>query len=484
MPEPMREAPTGPERSEIEQVIELAVQEARAYLRGLDERPARSPAVRDAVRAFERPLPEAGAGAAEALRELIGKGLDASVSTAGPRSYHFVIGGVTPAALGADWIATVLDQVAYAWVSSPLAVQLEVLCLSWLKDLFGLPARWAGIMTTGATMANFVALAAARQWWGERLGHDVAEEGVAGLPRTPVFSSGYVHASTVKTLAMLGLGRSSIRILSRDAIGRLDVDALERALRELRGAPAIIVGNAGEVNAGDFDPIETLADLAEEHGAWLHVDGAFGLFAGVTPRTRDFVKGVERARSVTVDGHKWLNVPYDCGFSFVQDRALLGKAFAYTAAYLPGPDDPRPNMGAIGPESSRRARSLAVWATLRAYGRSGCRAMVERHLALAQRLARLVDDAPDLERLAEVPLNIVCFRYNPGGVTEGELNALNERLGDAILDDGRYYVGTTAYGKRIALRPAIVNWRITEREIDGFVDVVRELGARVAGRTP
>ena len=469
-----------PSREEITEVLDLVMRQATTYLDEIDTRPVRSANVEDALKPLKGTLPEVGEGAAEALRMLIQKGIDASVTTAGPRCFHFVIGGTTPAALGADWLASVLDQIAYAWVSSPLAVELEIVSLSWLKDLFGLPSEWGGVMTTGATMANFVGLAAARQWYCERLGIDVAEEGLAGLPRVPVFSSDYIHASARKALSMLGIGRSAVRIMSQDAVGRLDVTALDRALRELDGAPAVLVGNAGEVNAGDFDPIETLAELAERYNVWLHVDGAFGLFARVTPQTAKLAAGVERAHSVVVDGHKWLNVPFDCGFGFVSDPALLGRTFAYTAAYLPRLDDPHPILGAMGPESSRRARSLAVWATLRAYGREGYRTMVEGHLALARRMAKLVDDASELERLAEVPLNIVCFRYNPGGLSEADLNRLNKRLGEAILEDGRVYAGTTQYKDMVALRPAIVNWRTREEDIDLFIQVVRELGAKIA----
>jgi glutamate/tyrosine decarboxylase-like PLP-dependent enzyme len=468
-----------PSRDEIAGVLEVVAREAAAYFDGLDERPVRTGDLDRFVRRIGVPLPETGQGAAAALLELIEHGREAAINSAGPRFFHFVMGGTTPAALGADWLATALDQVAYAWVTSPLAVQLELECLSWLRQLFGLTVEGAGVMTTGATMANFVGLAAARQWWGEQHGVDISEKGFEKLPSVPVLSSGYVHASTVKALAMLGIGRANIRKLSSDEVGRLDVAAIGEALRELRGAPAIIVGNAGEVNAGDFDPIEQLADLSEEHGAWLHVDGAFGLFAKLSPRTENLVAGTERAHSVTVDGHKWLNVPYDCGFAFVNDATLVTRTFAYSADYLPDPEDPRPNMGVLGPESSRRARALAVWATLRAYGHQGYRDMVEGHLSLAQRLARRVDEAPDLERLADVPLNIVCFRYNPGGMPERKLNMLNRRLGEAIVEDGRVYVGTTQYGERTALRPAIVNWRTRERDIDLFVDVVRELGARV-----
>jgi glutamate/tyrosine decarboxylase-like PLP-dependent enzyme len=238
-----------------------------------------------------------------------------------------------------------------------------------------------------------------------------------------------------------------------------------------------VIGNAGEVNAGDFDPIGALADLAEEHSAWLHVDGAFGLFARVTPRAAALAEGVERAQSVIADGHKWLNVPYDCGFAFVRDPGLLGQVFSLSAAYLPDPADPRPNFGNLGPEASRRARSLTVWATLRAYGRAGYRALVERHLDLAQRLARRVDEAPDLELLADVSLNIVCFRFRPSGVPDADLDDLNARLGEDVLADGRVYVGTTRYEGRIAFRPAIVNWRTRAEDVDLLVDVIRELGA-------
>ncbi|NIP79759.1 MAG: aspartate aminotransferase family protein [Gemmatimonadetes bacterium] len=468
-----------PDRGELDRVVRLVAREAREYLDTVDHRPVLDPGATAAAQSFRRPLPSTGAGAPAALRELLDQGIAATATTTGPRFFHFVTGGTTPAALGADWLTGLLDQQAYTWVASPLAVELELVALDWLRELFGLHPDMAGVMTTGASMANFVGLAAARQWWAGRHGVDVAESGLRGLPPMPVFSSGYIHASSVKVLAMLGVGRQAVRRFERDDAGRLDLDALRSALRALDGSPAVLVAAAGEVNAGDSDPIAAMADLAEEYGAWLHVDGAFGLFAALSPRTADQVAGVDRADSVTSDGHKWLNVPYDCGFAFVRDRTLLARAFAYTADYLPDPADPRPTMGAIGPESSRRARSLAVWATLRAYGRDGYRALVERHLDLARLLGRRVDEAPELERLADVPLNIVCFRFAPAGRSEPELDELNRRLGERILEDGRFYAGTTRYRGRVALRPALVNWRTGEADVELFVEVVRELAAEV-----
>jgi glutamate/tyrosine decarboxylase-like PLP-dependent enzyme len=471
--------PTIPRVDELDPVITLLAKEGPEYLARLDDRPVRAADAEERAAAFDGQLPERGEGAEQALRELL-DGVDAGLHTSGPRWFHFITGGTTPAALGADWLTTVLDQNPGAYVASPLAAQIELVALRWLKELFGVPSGWGGVLTTGATMANFTALACARRWWGLQHGVDVDERGLAGLPSMPVFGSGYVHASDVKALAMLGLGRSSVRKLARDGVGRLDLEALERELAALKGAPAVVIASAGEVNAGDYDPLEAMADLAERYGAWLHVDGAFGLFAAVSDRTRHLVRGLERADSVIADGHKWLNVPYESGFAFVRDASLQSAVFGSGAAYLPDVDDPHPNWGYLGPEMSRRARSFPVWATLRAYGREGYRAVVERHLDLAQRLASRVDEAPDLERLADVPLNIVCFRFRPEQVPEDRLDDLNRRLGAAVIADGRLAYGTTTFGGVVALRPAITNWRIREQDVDLLVDVTRELGGRLA----
>jgi glutamate/tyrosine decarboxylase-like PLP-dependent enzyme len=470
---------SGPRREEIAEVVELLEREARAYLDSLDERPLREDKAEDFADTFVGPLPEQGSGAMQAMRELIDQGLPASVSSSGPRFFHFVIGGVTPAALGGAWLTDAIDQNPGLWTASPLGGALGRVSLEWLRDLFGLPSSWGGALVTGGTMANYAGLAAARRWWGLQHGADVEDLGMSGLPPVPVFSSGYIHSSAKKALAMLGIGRERVQILSRDMAGRLDADALRAGLREANG-PSIVIANAGEVNAGDFDPISEIADIAEEHGAWMHVDGAFGLFAALSPRTRHLVEGVERAQSVSADGHKWLNVPYDCGFTFLQDPELLDGFFSQSASYL-ATDSEHPNLMLRTPESSQRARGIAVWATLRAYGREGYREMVERHLDLAQRVAARVDEAPDLERLADVPLNIVCFRYHPADVDDPEtLDELNRRIGEEILTDGRVYVGTTLYEGKVAFRPAIVNWRTREEDVDLLVSVIRELGARLS----
>ena len=262
-----------------------------------------------------------------------------------------------------------------------------------------------------------------------------------------------MHAAAVKPITMLGLGRDSVRRFTKDDAGRLDLEGMERALRERNGAPAILIGNAGDVNTGDFDPLQQMADLAERYNAWLHVDGAFGLFARTTPKAIELAAGCERAQSLTVDAHKWMNVPYDCGISFVRDTNMLAKNFALFADYLPAPDDPRPMLSNPCAESSRRARAFTIWGTLKAYGREGIREMVERHMELTRRLAAGVEAAPELE-------------------------LLNADLGEAILNDGRVFAGTTRYRGMTTLRPAIVNWRTREEDVDLLLTVVRELALK------
>jgi len=314
--------------------LERVAREADAYLASLPTAPVRLARSNEAAEAFGGPLPDEGLGTLAALDQLIEGGLDAHVRSSGPRFFHWVMGGTTPAALGADWLTSLLDQNSGGWDASPLASRLELISLRWLRELFGLPADWDGVLVTGGQMANFTGLAAARQWWGERHGADVSDDGLAGLPQAPVLTSGFIHVTGLKALGMLGLGRGRLTTCA-DSVGAMDLAALEHELRALDGAPAIVIGNAGEVNAGLFDPIEQIADLCDEYGAWLHVDGAFGLFARVSPRTAELAAGVERAHSVISDGHKWLNVPFDCGFAFVRDPELLTRTFAAGAAYLP-----------------------------------------------------------------------------------------------------------------------------------------------------
>ncbi|GAA4331903.1 pyridoxal phosphate-dependent decarboxylase family protein [Actinomadura luteofluorescens] len=461
--------------------LAVVARAAEPYLASLPDRPVHDRAQDPLLDELDGPLPDTGDGAVAAVERLVRIGTRAATHSSGPRFFHFVVGGSTPAAMAGDWAASLLDQAAGLWLTSPLAARAETVVLRWLKELFGLPPGFGGVLTPSATLAHVAGLAAARHWWAAGHGVDVASQGLAGLPAMPVLTSGLVHVSTRKALQILGCGRDTLRTFARDDAGRVDLEAMDAALAGA-GGPAVIVANLGEVNTGDSDPITELADLAERHGAWLHVDGAFGLFAALSPRTAHLAQGVERADSVTADGHKWLNVPYESGFSFVRDPASLSRAFgAWGAAYLPDADEERINYNMLGPESSRRARALPIWATLRAYGRDGYREMVERHLDVAAHLGGLVEAAPDLELLAPVRLCIACFRYRPEGVPEERLDELNARLGEALLADGRVYAGTSTYRGMTVFRPAPLNWRTTKSDVERLVDVLRELGARLTG---
>ena len=470
------------EQDETLAALRQVLDAAGPYLEGLPERLVYDRTAEPLLGELGGPLPEEGAGTQAAVETLVRVGTATATASAGPRFYHFVIGGSTPAALAGDWVVSLLDQNAFVRASSRFADAAETVALDWLRQLVGLPAGWGGALTSSATFANLSGLALATHWWGERHGADVTSAGLAGLPRMPVLSGGLVHPSARKALQLLGHGKDTVEVFAADETGRMDLTGVRRRLQALGGAPAVLVATAGEPNAGAFDPLADLAGLAEEFGAWLHVDGAFGIFAALSPRTAHLTAGMERADSIAADAHKWLNVPYESGFVLVRDPARLGPAFGMPgAAYLPGPGDPRGGYGLLGPESSRRARALPIWATLAAYGRAGYQALVERHCDLAAHLAAAVDAAPDLERLAEVPLNVVCFRYRPPGLSEPELDTVNRRLAEALLDDGRVFAGGTVYAGRAALRPAISNWRTTAADLDLFVEVVRELGAKAAG---
>lgn len=476
----MKESNLGKElRQEMESLIGQLERSVSNAILETDERIALPPGAESALADVYEPLPETGCGAQKSIERLLELNRLAGGNTGGPRCFHFVIGGSTPAAMAADLLATAYETVTYTWLLSPVGVQMELQALDWLKEMFGLPRAWSGVMVTGATMANFVCLAAARQWWSEEHGVDVSETGLAGMPQMPVLTSGFVHASTLKVLAVQGIGRANVNQFTRDDFGRLDIAAMEKALNELDGQPALVIVNAGEVNAGEFDPVNDMIELARRHNCWVHVDGAFGLFAKVSPRTARFLQGVEKADSVTVDGHKWLNVPYDSGYAFVRDYGLMARAFRYSADYLPDELSDRPTPGAIGPESSRRGRSFAVWATIKAYGREGHRRIVEHCLDIAQHFSGLVKRSPQPELMNDVQLNIVAFRYKPVGFDDEQLNDLNHRLGEAVLADGRFLVGTSKIGAHTVFRPAFSNWRTRFSDVEDFARVVVELGEKL-----
>jgi glutamate/tyrosine decarboxylase-like PLP-dependent enzyme len=469
---------------ESARVLDHVHELAREYVRNLpDRRVAQAVSAADLGAAFNEPLPSSPSDPVAAIEDWFARAEPGIVASPGPRFFGFVVGGVTPAALGADWLTSAIDQNGGLWPASPAAAETELAVIRWLKELFGLPSDWAGVLTNGATMANLVGLAAGRQWVGDRLGFDPANDGLGGNPPIPVLTSTAIHASAIKALSTLGLGRSSVRKVGAPH-GFVDLAELEREFDQTEG-PVIVVANAGEVNTGQFDDIGAVADLCARHkeGAWLHVDGAFGLFAAISPNHRHLMSGIERADSVASDGHKWLNVAYDCGFAFVRDEQALRNAFTAKGPYTSGSagfdaDD-------ISPEMSRRARGIAAWCALKAYGRDGYQALVERCIDNAVSFAKWVEATPGLElmnakRVAEFPLNVICFRFVPEGLDHAGADAFNKAAVAAIQNDGRAFVTGTVWNGRASIRAAFDNWATSPADVEVLQQVVADVGEKLS----
>lgn len=456
--------------------LERAYALASTYVAGLADRSvSRCVTPEEMIEALDEPLPEEGSDPGTAVEEWFVRAEPGIVASSGPRFFGYVIGGTTPAALAGDWLASAIDQDAGLWAASPAGAQTELTVLRWLKELFGLPSEWHGALTSGATMSNLVGLAAARQWVGKQHGFDAAQDGLGGQPPIPVVSSTEIHASAIKALGTLGLGRSSVRKVPAPG-GVVDLGALRTELASIDGA-VIVVANAGEVNTGAFDRLGEVAAICREHsgGAWLHVDAAFGLFAGASPRLAHLIEGIEQADSVGSDAHKWLNVPYDSGFVFVRDQESLLQAFASSAAYVA----PAPGAGwspeSHLPEMSKRFRGLAAWCALRASGRRGYRELVERCVDNAASFAGWVEQTPGLELMAPAPLNVVCFRYVPERMDDVGADEFNRRAVAAIQADGRAFVTSTSWAGRSAIRAAFDNWATSRQDVEILQDVVANM---------
>ena len=438
-------------------LVRAAAERASAYLTSLPSRPvAPSPDAVRRLRAFlAEPLPTEPTEPARVLEELDRYGSPATVASAGPRFFGFVNGGTLPASLAAHWLASAWDQNAFSVASSPVAAEFEAAALAWLVALFDFPAGTEAAFTTGATLANFSALAAARHRLLARAGWDVEADGLFGAPPIDVFVSAESHPTVRKGLGLLGLGRARVRELETDAQGRIRGDRLPRF-----GDRTIVCAQAGNVNSGAFDPFPALVEACAAQGAWLHVDGAFGLWARASARRRALADGIEGADSWATDGHKWLNVPYDCGIAFVRDAEALRRSVSFSASYLPA-DGPREPFHTT-PESSRRARGVDVWAALRSLGRRGIEAMIDRACDQATRFADGLREAGHAV-LNDVVLNQVVVSFGDA--------ARNARVIDAIQRDGTCWCGPTEWQGRSAMRISVSS------HATGDEDVERSLAA-------
>ena len=441
--------------------LKAAAERAARYLEALPER--RVGPLSTSFTQLGGPLPERPSDPREVIRLLDECAAPATVASAGPRYFGFVTGGTLPAALGASVLAAAWDQNAAFEVMSPAAAALEETAARWVLELLGLPAQSAVGFTTGATMANLAALAAARHAVLESAGWDVEERGFAGAPALSVIVGDEVHVSVTKALSLLGFGRSRLRRVPVDGQGRMHAEAFP----EIAG-PAIVCLQAGNVNTGSFDPLRAICERAHAGGAWVHIDGAFGLWALASPTYRSLADGAQLADSWATDAHKWLNTPYDSGLAIVREPQALRSAMAASAAYLASGE--LRDGCAFVPELSRRARGIEVWAALRSLGRSGVADLVARCSQLAARFAEGVRAAGYVV-LNEVVLNQVLVSFGSDERTR--------RTVDEVQREGTCWCGSTVWQGRTALRFSVSSWATTEADIDRSLDAIIRIARKL-----
>lgn len=441
----------------MDELLDDAAKRAGRYLATLDRRPVfPGAAARARLADLGGPLPDAPTPPRDVLALLDEVGSPATVASAGRRYFGFVTGGALPATVAASWLATAWDQNCFSATMSPAVAAIEQVALGWLLDVLGLPRAAGGAFVTGATMANLTALAAARRAVLARAGWDVDERGLAGSPALRVVVGEEAHPTLFKALGILGLGRRAVTTVPSDAQGRLRADALPAL-----DASTIVCIQAGNVNSGAFDPATEVCAAARAAGAWVHVDGAFGLWAAAAPERAHLVRGFADADSWATDAHKWLNVPYDSGLAFVRDLAALRGAMSIAAPYLPQ-DAPR-EPGEFTPESSRRARAVEVWAALRSLGRSGLAEMIERNCRQATRFAARLA-AAGVAILNEVVLNQVVASFGDA--------ERNRAVMARIADDGTCWCGPTTWRGRSALRISVSSWATTDDDVEQSCDAI------------
>ena len=449
----------------MKQVLANTADRAIRYLENLSERrvyPTQS--ARDRLADLEIEFPEGPTHPDQVLATLDETGSPATVASAGGRYFGFVTGGSLPAALAAGWLAAAWDQNATYTVMSPVASKIELVALGWLVKALGLPPGSGGAFVTGATMANFTALAAARHAILKKQDWDVEARGLFGAPTVNVVVGEEVHVSVLKSLSLLGLGRDRVVRVPVDGQGRMRAESLP----ELNGA-TILCLQAGNVNTGAFDPVGEICESARKAGAWVHVDGAFGLWALASPARAHLTVGISHADSWAVDAHKWLNVPYDSGLAFCREGEYLHAAMSVNASYLQQGDGREP--GHYTPELSRRARGIEVWAALYSLGRSGLADLVERNCRLALRFADGLR-AAGFQVLNDVVLNQVLVSFGNAEMTGKMIGALQ--------DEGTFWAGATIWQGRSAMRISVSSWATTEEDIDRSLEAVRRV-AEIVG---
>jgi glutamate/tyrosine decarboxylase-like PLP-dependent enzyme len=450
-----------------EALVDHAAAEIKAYRAGVAERTVAQPVDLEALReAFGADVPDDPTPADEVLRELVKVAEPGLVASAGPRYFGFVTGGSVDSAMAADLMATGWDQNAFTLVMSPAAIAAEQVAGRWAKELLGIPQTASVGFVTGAQETNTIGIAAGRHQVLADRGWDVAQDGLHAAPPLRIVASEERHATVDRSLRLLGHGNKAIVPVRADANGAIDPQHLAEVLASDAGSPTIVCLQSGNVNTGACDDLATAVPMAHEYDAWVHIDGAFGLWAAASPAYEHLTTGIELADSWGCDAHKWLNVPYDSGLVFVSRPDVHVKAASYSAAYLTGVGDGDPNGGELVIGSSRRARGFAVWAALKQLGRPGVADLVERNCASAQRFARLLGDA-GAEIGNEVVLNQVLVRFDDDATTDSVVARVQQ--------DGTCWMGATAWRGKRYMRISVSNHSTTDDDVDRSVDAIVRL---------
>lgn len=450
-------------------LLEDAASYAVEFLESLPERTVAPEATAEELReALGGPLSYGPRDPQLVVAELVKAAERGIMATPGGRFFGFVIGGSFPAALAADWLTSAWDQNAGLYAASPAASVVEEVCGAWLMELFGLPKHASYGLVTGCQMAHFTALAAARHGVLEAAGWDVETDGLLGAPPIRIIVGEERHVTIDRALRFLGLGTANVQSVSADTHGRMRADALRDALSESSG-PTIVCAQAGNVNTGAMDPLGAICAAAREAGAWVHVDGAFGMWAAASPTLRHLAEGIEHADSWATDAHKWLNVPYDSGLVFCAHPAAHRAAMGIHASYLVHSENRERDEMDWNPEFSRRARGFPVYAALRSLGRSGVADLVERCCAHARRFAEALSQEPGVEVINDVVLNQVLVRFlDP----DGDHDARTRAVIRAVQEDGSCWLGGTTWRGKAAMRISVSNWSTTTEDVDRSVAAI------------
>jgi glutamate/tyrosine decarboxylase-like PLP-dependent enzyme len=447
--------------------LHSAFDHAAAYLAGLEAAPVAATASLECLRGkLHKALQTDSLPPEQVIADLVRDTQGGITGCASGRFFGWVIGGSVPAALAADWLTAAWDQNAGMYSTAPAAAVVEEAVGAWLKDILGLPAQASFALTTGCQMAHATCLAAARHAVLARLGWDVEKRGLAGAPSIRVLSSRERHGSIERAVRLLGIGSENVIDLDTDEEGRLVVEALREALETYSGGPLIVLLQAGDLNIGAYDSFAELIPMAHERNAWVHIDGAFGLWAAASPVYRHFLEGAEQADSWATDGHKWLNVPYDCGYAFVADAGAHWASLSHHAAYLTYDTSARDEID-WNPEYSRRARGFPTYAALRQLGRSGIAELVERSCAHARALVAGIGELPGAEVVWAPAINQGLVRF-------GDDDARTDEVVGKILAGGEaFFTATTWRGRRV-MRVSVCNWRTSEEDVRRAIAAVRE----------